>query len=423
MKFQINKIFNKKNIIALFCAFALLLAFSCQSAAPKPPKLKLPTNWVFAKNKTIFATGEANYAAFRMPSIIASGENIICFAEGRKSGLGDSGEIDIVYKKSTDSGKSWSPIKVVKSLSSYSLMTPIALYLESTKKIVLLYTASEASATKGELLKGQNPYGKKAFFIESDDFADNWSEEVDITDSLKPFNYSYIAFSGGRGIVVTLSNGRTRALFCGLVYDNEKECYKSAAFASDDNCKTFFVAGYGEANSSEICCDSDSEKIYFASRGLKPNFTEANSLFATISNSNEQKYNLSGLVQREDLPNGESASSLCFAKNNLLYFVAPVKSSREVLTLRRLGDDGIFEELLVLHKKQVAYSASCATDNGALNILYEQGNSMPYRKIVLATLTADDLQKLEEFSKAKKAAVEQYNKELEEYNKLISVAE
>src|SRR5689334_3508689 len=62
----------------------------------------------------VFTAGEDGYHTYRIPAIIATGKGtLLAFAEGRKAGRGDAGDIDLVLKRSTDDGKTWGQMQVV----------------------------------------------------------------------------------------------------------------------------------------------------------------------------------------------------------------------------------------------------------------------------------------------------------------------
>ena len=63
---------------------------------------------------TVFKAGQDGYHTYRIPAIVrAKNGDLLAFAEGRKNGPGDHGDIDIVLKRSSDNGKSWGPMQLV----------------------------------------------------------------------------------------------------------------------------------------------------------------------------------------------------------------------------------------------------------------------------------------------------------------------
>ena len=63
---------------------------------------------------TVFKAGEDGYHTYRIPAIVrAKNGDLLAFAEGRKNGRSDHGDIDIVLKRSSDDGKTWGPMQLV----------------------------------------------------------------------------------------------------------------------------------------------------------------------------------------------------------------------------------------------------------------------------------------------------------------------
>src|SRR6188474_2602573 len=64
-----------------------------------------------AVTKTVlFAAGEQGYASYRIPAIIVTPQQtVLVAAEGRKHNRSDWGLIDIFYRRSLDSGRTWEP--------------------------------------------------------------------------------------------------------------------------------------------------------------------------------------------------------------------------------------------------------------------------------------------------------------------------
>src|SRR3954469_16170259 len=62
----------------------------------------------------VFVAGQGGYHTCRIPSVIVAPKGtVLAFCEGRKTGRGDTGDIDLLLKRSTDGGQTWGPARVV----------------------------------------------------------------------------------------------------------------------------------------------------------------------------------------------------------------------------------------------------------------------------------------------------------------------
>src|ERR1039457_4497144 len=62
----------------------------------------------------VFVSGEGGYHTYRIPAlIVTSNQTLLAFCEGRKNSASDTGDIDLLLKRSTDGGKTWSEPQVV----------------------------------------------------------------------------------------------------------------------------------------------------------------------------------------------------------------------------------------------------------------------------------------------------------------------
>jgi sialidase-1 len=78
---------------------------TAQSAAPTPE---------FDQQVLFKASQDPGYACFRIPAVVKTDDGtLLAFAEGRVLNCGDAADIDIVVKRSTDDGLTWSPLQVV----------------------------------------------------------------------------------------------------------------------------------------------------------------------------------------------------------------------------------------------------------------------------------------------------------------------
>ena len=84
-------------------ALVILLGLvRCGGAAPDPQQVDL------------FVSGEGGYHTYRIPALaVMPGGTVVALAEGRKTSSSDRGDIDLVMRRSTDHGRTWSDMRLV----------------------------------------------------------------------------------------------------------------------------------------------------------------------------------------------------------------------------------------------------------------------------------------------------------------------
>jgi sialidase-1 len=62
----------------------------------------------------VFVAGEGGYHTYRIPAlIVASNRTVLAFCEGRKHSASDTGDVDLLLKRSEDGGRTWSEAQVL----------------------------------------------------------------------------------------------------------------------------------------------------------------------------------------------------------------------------------------------------------------------------------------------------------------------
>ena len=86
--------------LALAC---LTSAVSFSPARADEPAAKPPVE------SAVFVSGQDGYHTYRIPSVIVTPKGtVLAFCEGRKSSRSDTGDIDLLLKRSTDGGSTFS---------------------------------------------------------------------------------------------------------------------------------------------------------------------------------------------------------------------------------------------------------------------------------------------------------------------------
>lgn len=133
----------------------------------------------------VYVSGQDGYAAYRIPGIeTAPDGTLLAFAEGRKYNLGDPGfgrqEIDLVLKRSTNAGASWSAMQMVEYAGEYwSAANPATLVDRQTGQVWLFYLRSRPGRNTLNARPGTNDLQTLA--RHSADNGRTWSEPQDLT--------------------------------------------------------------------------------------------------------------------------------------------------------------------------------------------------------------------------------------------------
>lgn len=62
----------------------------------------------------LFRSGTDGYHTYRIPALLVTPkQSVLAFCEGRKTGSGDHGDLDLLLKRSTDGGRTWSDQMIV----------------------------------------------------------------------------------------------------------------------------------------------------------------------------------------------------------------------------------------------------------------------------------------------------------------------
>ena len=85
----------------------------------------------------LFRSGTGGYALYRIPGLIVTSKGtLIAYSEARKSERGDWGPIDIMLRRSTDDGSTWSEPKSIARVAGEHRKNPVALRRNSRTRMM-----------------------------------------------------------------------------------------------------------------------------------------------------------------------------------------------------------------------------------------------------------------------------------------------
>nr|MBI1231808.1 hypothetical protein [Cytophagales bacterium] len=103
----------------------------------------------------IFKSGDGAYDTYRIPSIVRCIDGtLIAFCEGRVKGRGDSGNIDLIARRSGDSGKTWSPVIPIWNDGPNTCGNPAPVVDLTTGRVWILMTWNLGDDHESQVMSG-----------------------------------------------------------------------------------------------------------------------------------------------------------------------------------------------------------------------------------------------------------------------------
>lgn len=357
----------------------------------------------------VFVSGKDGHKSYRIPAIISHPDGtILAFAEGRVKGSDDFGDINIVLKRSTDSGKTWEKMSTIADYDSLQAGNP-APVIDMTNpdypngRVFLFFNTGNNH--EGEVRRG-NGY-REVWFITSDDKGVSWSDPVNITASVhrlrKPevndaYNFAddWRSYANTPGHAFQFTEGRYKGRIVVAANHSSGEPlndwgdYASHTFYTDDHGKTFNLG-------QSLPLPGSNESTVAAISGDR-----------LILNARNQKGDIKARIVGISDDGGETWEKVCFDKmlpdpvcqgsiinyseyngRKVLAFSNPADTiNRNNLTMRFSYDDGeswtqkkVIDKTTDISKSRnyTAYSDLVVLSSGRIGILYERNN---YSEIV-----------------------------------------
>src|SRR5882724_11392530 len=91
----------------------------------------------------VFRAGEGGYHTYRIPALIVSPKGtLLAFCEGRRNSASDTGDIDVLLRRSFDGGKTWAPAQKIADMGEDTVGNPTPVVERTTGAILLLLTSN-----------------------------------------------------------------------------------------------------------------------------------------------------------------------------------------------------------------------------------------------------------------------------------------
>ncbi|MGW7383035.1 exo-alpha-sialidase [Streptomyces sp. NPDC054794] len=202
----------RTTLAAVFTAAALLVLPHPAHAQPATGTSATADTPGFEQQILFKASQDPGYACFRIPAIVKTVDGtLLAFAEGRVLNCGDAADIDIVVKRSTDDGRTWSPLSVVNEGAGDTHGNPAPIVDRETGRILLAETYN-TGRTDGASCSV--PCDRTPHLQYSDDDGLTWSQPRDLSPEILPANWnSWYATGPVHGLQLTRGKDAGRLVF------------------------------------------------------------------------------------------------------------------------------------------------------------------------------------------------------------------
>jgi sialidase-1 len=357
----------------------------------------LSTNFLLAgpQQVDVFVSGQDGYHTYRIPAVIVTKKGtVLAFCEGRKKGRSDAGDIDLLLKRSSDSGKTWSPQQVIWDDQDNTCGNPCPVLDAHTGTIWLLLTWNLGADRESQIITGKSKDTRRVFVTCSKDDGRTWAPPKDITDQTKQKNWTWYATGPGVGIQLRQDKYKGRLVIpCDHIEAGTKK-YFSHVIYSDDQGKTWKLGGTtatDKVNECQVVELADGQLMLNSRNYDRAQKYRAVSISKdggmTWSKVKHDPMLIEPICQasflRYTLGGPESRSRLLFSN-------PASKNARHQMTVRLSYDEGqTWPISRQLHSGAAAYSCLTVLPDATIGCLYEAGQKSPYEKIVFAQFTQD----------------------------------
>ncbi|MCD6505086.1 exo-alpha-sialidase [Candidatus Poribacteria bacterium] len=346
----------------------------------------------------IWVSGQGGYHTYRIPALAVTVRGtLLAFCEGRKHDRSDTGDIDLLVKRSTDGGRTWSESKIVWDDGENTCGNPCPVVDEEDGTVWLLMTWNRGDDNERHIIDRTSRDTRRVFLTSSSDDGISWAEPIEITKAVKKPNWTWYATGPGAGIQIKNGKYRGRLVIPCDHIEAETKHYYSHIIYSDDHGRTWQLGGRAPRPGVNEC---EVVELYGGRLMLNMRNYDRSHPTRQIAFSDD-----GGMSWYDQHHHPQLIEPICQAsvrryswpKENgrgIILFSNPASQEKRInMTIRVSYDEGKSWPIArVLHPGPSAYSCLAVLPDGEIACLYEAGGEHPYESLVFARFTLDWLE-------------------------------
>ncbi|UQX02386.1 sialidase family protein [Streptomyces sp. RerS4] len=352
-----------------------------------------------------FSAFTEGYDCYRIPTLTTTKDGtLLAIAEARTAGCDDIGDIDLVLKRSTDNGRTWGPMQVLRGAADPGAYgNPVPVVDSTSGRITLLHAYSTwAPDAEGNRVRGPRELRLSA----STDDGATWSTDPAPQPHLKGADWAWVSVGPGHGIQLTPTRpDRPGRLVVSADYRTESGESGAQLLYSDDGGLTWQPgARWGApegtpAPNEPALTQLPDGRIYVNARSTATCNTADHRVAALLDDASAPEFPAPGFRPVADLPAPPSSGSLLQLPGGPLLLSAPSRpgaefSDRWTLAVRTSTDAGRTwsKTGAVVLRERAGYSDMAVLRDGRIGMLYETANGTPHGYVKFTAFTAHELQ-------------------------------
>jgi sialidase-1 len=159
----------------------------------------------------LWRSGTGDYHTYRIPAVVrVRGGGLLAFCEGRRTGRGDAGDIDLLVRRSDDGGRTWGASEVVWHDGTNTGGNPAPVVERHSDAVWLLMTRNRGDDREPAIIDGRSRDTRRVYVTSSDDAGRSWAQPREITADVKRPEWTGYATGPEAGIQVEGGRGPTQ---------------------------------------------------------------------------------------------------------------------------------------------------------------------------------------------------------------------